>query len=67
MKGRLISHLNEIDDIANEQMELLVWQMMKCQRITEEMKSEDWIGWLGAINNIHNAAEEIVCNKLIYQ
>jgi hypothetical protein len=67
MEGRLISHLNEIDNVANRQMEILVRQMMKRQGITEDMKSENWIGWLGAVNNIRNTAEEIVCNELIYQ
>ena len=27
------------------------------------MKSEDWLGWLGAVNNIHSSAEEIICNE----
>lgn len=67
MEGKLISHLNEIDDIANNQMELLVRQMMMHQSITEDMKSEDWGGWLQTVNNIRNAAEEIVCTELIYQ
>lgn len=67
MKGKLISHLNEIDNSANEQMEILVRQMMNRQGITENLKSEDWLGWVRAVNNIHNAAEEIVYNELIYQ
>ena len=67
MEGRLIHHLNKIDNTANEQMEILVRQMMQCQGITEDMKSEDWLGWLGAVNNIYGAAEEIICNELIYQ
>lgn len=67
MEGRLISYLNEIDNVANMQMEILVRQIMKHQGITENMKSEYWIGWLCAVNNIRNTAEEIVCNGLIYQ
>lgn len=67
MEGRLIRHLNETNDTANEQMEILVRQMIQCQGITEDMKSENWLGWLGAVNNIHSAAEEIICNELIYQ
>lgn len=67
MEGRLIHHLNEIDDTANEQMEMLVRQMMQRQGITEDMKSENWIGWLRAVNNIYSASEEIICNELIYQ
>ena len=42
MEGRLIRHLNEINDTANEQMEILVKQiMMQCQGIIEDMKSEN--------------------------
>lgn len=67
MEGRRIHHLNEIDDTANEQMEILVRQMIQRQGISEDMKSENWLGWLGAVNNIHSAAEEIICNELIYQ
>lgn len=67
MEDRLIHHLNKIDDTANEQMEILVRKMIQCQGITEDMKSEDWLGWLGAVNNIHSSAEEIICNELIYQ
>lgn len=67
MKGRLIRHLNEIDDTANEQMKMLIRQMMQCQGITEDMKPEDWFGWLGAVNNIHSATEEIICNEFIHQ
>ncbi len=66
-EGRLIRHLNEINDTANEQMEILVRQMIRHQGITEDMKSENWLGWFGAVNNIHSAAEEIICNELIYQ
>ncbi len=58
MEGRLIHHLNGIDDTANEQMEMLVRQMMQCQGITEDMKSEDWIGWLGVVNNIHSIVHQ---------
>ena len=60
MEGRLIRHLNEINDTANEQMEILVRQMLQCQGITEDMKSENWLGWFGAVNNIHSVAEEII-------
>lgn len=65
MKGRLIPHLNEIDDTANEQMEMLVRQMMQYQGIIEDIKSGDLIGWLRAVNNIHSAA--VICNEFIHQ
>ena len=47
-------------------MDILVLQMMKKQGITEELKARDQMAWIGAVNNIRNAAEEIVCNEIIY-
>ena len=64
--GKLVAHLNEIDDAANTQMELLTKQMAKTQGITEALKAKDQMAWVGAMNNIRNAAEEIILNELIY-
>ena len=64
--GKLVAHLNEIDDAANTQMELITKQMAKTQVITEALKAKDQMAWVGAMNNIRNAAEEIVFSELIY-
>lgn len=34
--------------------------------ITEELKAVDSIKWVGMMNNIKNAAEEIVLGELVY-
>ena len=47
-------------------MEILVSQMMDKQGITEELKARDQMAWVGAVNNIRNAAEEIVLKELVY-
>lgn len=64
--GELVAHLNEIDDTANTRMELLIKQMVKSQGITEELKTRDQIAWVGAMNNIRNAAEEIILSEIIF-
>lgn len=64
--GKLVAHLNEIDDAANTQMELITKQMAKTQGITEALKAKNQMAWVGAMNNIRNAAEEIVLSELIY-
>ena len=61
-----MAHLNEIDDAANAQMGLVTKQMAKSQCITEVLKAKDQMAWVGAMNNISNAAEEIVFSELIY-
>ena len=64
--GKLVAHLNEIDDAANTRMELVTKQMAKSQGITEQLKAQDQTAWVGAMNNIRSAAEEIVFSELIY-
>ncbi len=64
--GNLNSHLAEIDARANEMLYRLIKQMAEKQGITEELKAQDQMTWVGAMNNIRNAAEEIVCSELIF-
>lgn len=47
-------------------LELLIQQIREQQGVNEELKSRDQRGWVGACNNIRNAAKEIVLNELIY-
>jgi len=62
----LTEHLNTVDDEAQERMDILVSQMMEKQGVTEELKARDQMVWVGAVNNIRNAAEEIVLKELVY-
>ena len=64
--GKLVAHLNEIDDSANTQIELITKQMATSQGISEALKARDQMAWVGAMNNIRNAAEEIVLTEFIY-
>ena len=65
--GQLIHHLNEVDREANEMLRLLIEQMAQAQGITEQLKAKDQMAWVGAMNNIRNAVEEIVAGKTIYR
>lgn len=67
LEDRLTAHLNAVDDEAKERMEVLLLQMMEKQGITEELKAHDQMAWFGVINNIRNAAEEMVLEELIYR
>ena len=64
--GQLTYYLNEIDREANEMLRLLIKQMAQAQGISEQLKEEDQMAWVGAMNNIRSAAEETVANELIY-
>ena len=63
--GQLTHHLNEIDREANQMLRLLIEQMAQAQGITEQLKAEDQVAWVGAVNCIRSAVEEIVLNELI--
>ena len=63
--GQLTNHLNETDREANEMLRLLIEQMAQAQGITEQMKAEDQMAWIGAMNNIRSAAEERIIRDLI--
>ena len=66
LSDKLNAHLNEIDKAAHSRMELMTQQMAQAQGITEELKARDQMAWVGAMENIKNAAEEIVVSELIY-
>lgn len=66
LEDRLTAHLNAVDDEAKERMETLVSQMMDKQGVTEELKARDQMAWVETVNNIRNAAEEIVLKELVY-
>lgn len=63
--GQLTHHLNEIDREANEMLRLLIEQMAQAQGITEQLKTEDQITWVGAMNNIRSAAEEVISRNIV--
>ena len=65
--GKVSSYLAEVDSRAKEMLELLVNQMAEKQGITEQLKVQDQITWVQRMNNIRNAAEEIILQELIYE
>ena len=66
LQGKMVEHLNQIDRAATERMELLVVKMTERQGVTERLKAEDQLLWVGMMNNIRTADEEIVIRELIY-
>ena len=66
MEGTLNAHLEEVDREANRMLEQLTTQMAQEQSVTEELKAQDQMLWVQRMNNIRQAAEEIIYNQLIY-
>ena len=66
LSGKLNSQLVEIDSRAAEMFDCLVKQLAEKEGITELLKAQDQMAWVGAMNNIRNAATDIVLAELIY-
>ena len=66
MTGELIAHLNRVDQEARELVEILMKQMKEKQEVTEQLKMQDQMKWVGIMNNIKACAEEIVLKEIIY-
>ncbi len=65
-QGKLNQHLMETQEAAKERMEQIVAEMAEVQGVTEELKADNQMLWLGMMNNIRQAAEETVMSELIY-
>ena len=66
MNGTLNNHLKEIQETAEEKVNLIVEQLKKENNLTEEMKNTNQLYWVGMMNNLKNEAVEIVLKELIY-
>jgi hypothetical protein len=66
LQGKLNKHLNRVDREAHEWMEILVVQIAEKQGVSEKMKMQDQMKWVGLINNIRTSAEEIVLKDTVY-
>ena len=66
VNGTLNKHLKEIQETAQERIDIIIEQLKKQNNITEEMKNTDQLNWVSMMNNFKNVAEEIIYNELIY-
>ena len=44
----------------------MVSQMADTEGITESLKATDQMAWIGRMNSIHQRAEEMILQELIY-
>ncbi len=65
-EGKLYQHCAEVEKQAQQMFDTLVEQMKQTEGVTETLKEENQIEWVGRMNNIRNRAKEIVTNDIIY-
>ena len=64
--GKLNSHLAEIDKQSEDMFFRLVKELAEQEGVTERLKAENQMEWVGRMNNIRARATEIVNTDLIY-
>lgn len=66
LSGKLTAQLNQIEQEATEQVEVLMKQMVEKQGVNENLKRQDQMRWVRLMNNVKAGAEEIVVREIIY-
>ena len=64
--GKLNGYLADLDEQAEEMFDNLIMQYKKAEGITEKLKADNQMEWVGLMNNIRQTATEIVNAELIY-
>ena len=65
-EGKLGTYLAQIDEQANNMLDLLIRQMAEREGVSEQLKATDQMEWVRRMNGIRNRAEESVNVELIY-
>ena len=66
LSGKLWTYLADLNEQANQRMEILIVQMQAAEGVNEELKAVNPIAWVQRMNNIRARAEEIVREELIF-
>ena len=66
LTGKLWTYLADLNEQAEERLDLIIEQMKATEGVTEELKARNQLEWVGRMNNIRNRAEEIIRSELIY-
>ena len=61
------TYLADMHEQALNRLQAIISQMQKAESVTEKMKEDNQWEWIQRMGSIHNRAEEIVFNELIYR
>ena len=66
LSGQLWTYLVVLNEQAQNRLEVIIDQMKASEGVTEELKEDDQMSLVGAMNSIRNRAEEIILREMIY-
>ena len=65
LNGTLYKHLADVEERASDMFDRLEKQMARQEGITEQLKVEQPMEWVGRMNNIRHRVEEIIREEII--
>ena len=66
LSGKLYEHLAETDQVCRARMERMIGRMAEVEGVNEQLKASDQLGWVSRMNSIHQRAEEIILEELVF-
>ena len=66
LEGKLWTYLADLNEQAQNRLQLIIRQMQEAESVNDELKENNQMAWIQAMNSIHNRAEEIVLHELVY-
>ena len=67
LDGQFWTYLADLNEQAQERLSLIVEQIKVAEGVSDELKAADQMAWIQAMNSIHNRAEEIVLEEIVYR
>ena len=65
LSGKMNSYLLNVDREAQEMFDRLMTHLIEKEGITEQLKEQNQIAWIRAINTVLNIAEEVVNDEVV--
>ena len=64
--GKLNGYLADIDKQAEDMFSRLIKQLAERECVTEQLKADNQMEWIGRMNNIRQRATEVVNEEIVY-
>lgn len=67
LSGQLWELLAQVNEQAQDCLEAIIAKMAAAESVTEDLKADNPMAWVGAMNSIRSRAEELVLRELIWE
>ena len=67
LTGQLWTYLADLNEQVQSRLQLIIRQMQETENVMDELKEQNQMAWVQAMNSIYNRAEEIVIHELVLQ